>query len=144
MGYRRPRKTYRLKFGEDSGDLNGLEAVFGELSIDQLLRLVGTASGLAGEADIPAKLEKAEQLFAEMAKGLHSWNLEDDDGTPVPASYEGVAAQGLEFTTAIVTAWIEAMSSVDIPLPPSSNGGQRSAEEESSLQLASLSKSLPS
>lgn len=142
MGYKRPVKTYKLNFTE--GDLAGLQAVFKELSIDQLLRLVRLASGLTGAQPIDVKLERAEQLFAEMAKGLISWNLEDDGDVPVPPTYDGIAAQGLEFTTEIVTAWIEAMSSVDNPLPQSSDDGQRSAEQESSLQLASLSQSPPS
>jgi hypothetical protein len=146
VGYKRPRKTYKLNFTE--GDLAGLHAVFGELSIDQMLnlvRLAKTARGLGGDDPLDVQLERAQdlaaQLFTEVAKGLVSWDLENDDDTPVPTDYEGVAAQGIEFITEIVVAWIEAMSSVDTPLPESSNGGQPSAELESSLQLASLSES---
>jgi hypothetical protein len=149
MGYKRPRKTYKeLNF---TGDLAGLHAVFRELSIDQMLRLVRLASsarGLTGDDPLDVKLERAQtlgaDLFTEVAKGLISWDLEDDDDTPVPVTYEGIAAQGIEFITEIVVAWIEAMSSVDTPLQQSSNGGQPSAELESSLQLASLSASPPS
>jgi hypothetical protein len=138
MGYKRPK--FRLKFERE--DMAGLEVTVRGLSVDGLLKLIRLADGLKGDGSITAKLETASQLFDAMAGSLVSWNLEDDDG-PVAADRDGIAAQDLGFLLGIVYPWIEAVASVDTPLPQGSASGQPSAAE-STLGLAESSQSLPS
>lgn len=140
-GYKRPQKKFRLKFADD--DMAGLEVAVRRLSFDGLLGLIRLADGLKGDGSILAKLERTEKLFTVMARGIVSWNLLDDDGAPVPVTRDGIGAQDLGFLLQIVYPWIEAVASVDSPLPQSSANGQQSAAE-STLGLAGSSQSLPS
>ncbi len=47
---------------------------------------------------------------------LQSWNLENDDGTPVPADGEGMLQIPLDFATLIITQWVDTVSDVPDPL----------------------------
>lgn len=134
MGYRRARKTYRLKF--EDPDMEGLEVLAHSLALGDFLRVASMAG------DVSAQAANADGLFKEFAKALESWNVEDELGVPVPATYEGVCTQEFDFVLAIVTAWMEAMSAVKPPLPGASNNG--ATFPEGSLPMASLSPSLSS
>lgn len=63
------------------------------------------------------------ELLDELAGGILSWNLQDEDDEDVPATREGLLAQDLPFVMAIVRAWTMAGSGVAPPLPDDSNSG---------------------
>jgi hypothetical protein len=112
MGYRKQPKQYRLTF-EDPG-YAGLEIVMGSLTVGEYTdMLAATQADGADQAGLMAKM---------MAGKLISWNLEDEFGNPVEASYEGVEGQELDFIQQIVVAWMTAIASVPPPLPAGSNG----------------------
>ena len=171
--YQHKPKLYTLRFE----DHPGFEVVMRGLSINAFMgvaRMAGklTGAGLAqleGE-QLKEALGAADSLFATFARALRSWNLDDEDGRPVPAVYgictesgkpklagnrckahaeqesdcefEGVIGQDLDFVLEITLAWMDAIASVDTPLPsPASSPG---TSQESSLQLASSSQSLSS
>jgi hypothetical protein len=136
------RKTYKLKWPEGH-ELHGLEVVTKGLSVEKTFELASLAAGLAAENTTEEKVATANRLFAGFASRLVSWNLEDDDDTPVPATLEGVQDQDMQFMIGLVTTWIDAVSSVDTPLPGGSANGQ-SAAPEASLPTESLSPSLQS
>lgn len=146
MGYKRKLKLYNLKFE----DHPGLEVTMKGLSIDGFMSLARQAAGMQGR-DLAAmegpELEKAmdqiDGLFTRFAKSLKTWNLEDDDdGYPVPATLEGVRSQDLGFILEIIMAWMDAIASVDTPLPQPANGHGIFPEE--SIPMEPLSASLPS
>lgn len=139
-GYRRKAKLYTLKWAEGH-ELHGLEVTCKGLTVERMLSLVSLAAGLQG-GDVAGKLGEAEKLFRSFARCLVGWNLEDEDGAPVPATYDGIAAQDLDFVTGLVTTWIDAVASVGSPLPPSSDGGPPSAPALS-MPMEPLSPSLP-
>jgi len=120
MGYRRSPKAYRLKF--EDPDLAGLEVTARSLPLGDFLKVAELAGTGAGNG-----MKSAGQLFAAFASALVEWNLEDDDGQPVPATLEGVHSQELDFMMTVVMAWIQAMSAVDTPLPGGSPNGVPSA-----------------
>src|SRR5215510_14389149 len=84
--------------------------------------------------------EDVEELFMALADALVDWNLEDENGNPVPATVEGLYAQDLDFAQRIVWAWIDAVSGVDAPLEPSSPSG--GPFPEASIPMEPLSVSL--
>lgn len=143
MGYKPKRTLYRLHF--DNPDLEGLEVVTRSVSMDGLVKLLGLADGMdaADERQLTAedagKMEELLRLFARM---LVEWNVEDDDGTPVPANYEGLASQDFTFVLEIITAAGQGLMQAPPPLPGGS-GPAGSAPPES-LSLASSSSVLPS
>lgn len=152
MGYRAKPRVFRLEFE----DRDGLEVRAESRSLGELLRLgddaLERAAGL--DADTLMKMGAgalSREATAVMAAGLESflgavvsWNLEYTDGTPVPATVEGVMAladPGLVFE--MVTGWQSALQAVSSgPLPQTSNGGNPSVEV--SIPMAPLSASLPS
>ena len=135
MGYRRPAKAYRLKFADE--DMAGLEVTARSLPIGEFLKLTELAS--LGD-DPKAATSGMTDMFRVLAGSLISWNLEDEDGKPVPASYEGIVGQDFDFVMKIVTAWMEAMSAVAPPLPNGSSNGTGSGLELS-MPMAPLSPS---
>lgn len=143
-GYERAPKLYTLKFE----DHPGFEVTMKGLSIDgflQLTRLAGKFAGVRLQALTGADLEEAlaviETLFIKFAKSLRQWNL-IEQGEPVPATVEGVRSQDFDFILEITLAWMDAIASVDTPLPPPASSPGSS--QDLSLPMEPLSPSLPS
>lgn len=140
MGFKPPRKVYRLLFADE--DMAGLEVRARSMRLGQMMELLD----LMELADRPLTAEdkpKVHQLFATFAKALVSWNVEDDEedgGQPVPATLDGLYSQEQGFVIAIIKAWTEAVAAVPPPLPQPSSGGVPSALE-ASIPMAPLSPS---
>lgn len=135
MGYKRGGRRHTLTWAEGS-ELHGLVVQVKSLSVEGLLQLAGLAAKLTAPDVTPAEqAAQAPALFAEFSKRLVQWNLEEDDGTPVPATAEGVAAQDFEFVLQIVLAWMEAVASVGSPLP---NGSQTAPPPGLSIPMEPL------
>jgi hypothetical protein len=166
-GFKRARKTYRLRFAEGS-ELAGLEMVAGSLPLGEFLELTELA-----DIDVhnPADLAKVGVLFKSFATALKSWNLEQDlcrahrqpeckhcgcpdhgelvceDCSftalvvtgPVPPTLEGVKSQDYEFMLEVIGEWMTAIGGVPAPLGQRSAGGVPSVV--ASLPMAPLSPS---
>lgn len=111
MGYTKPTTVYLLKFD----DRDGLEVRAASVPLGRLLDLTEQAERLkAGDAK---SVDEAKELFELFASSLRSWNLEEDDGSPVPADLSGVRGLEFGFAAEILTAWFEAVGgSVPGPL----------------------------
>jgi hypothetical protein len=101
-GYRRQPKTYVLKFE----DYPGLEIAARSVSIEELLIILELADTMTAS---PGK-KQVEELFGWFAKRLIGWNLEDEDGKPVPATLKGLLGEDFDFGMAVVMAWVQAIS----------------------------------
>lgn len=125
MGYKREPKLYRLKFAD--GDFEGLEVTLRGLNTGQFLEMSKLAKSVsADKANVD--MDAAELMFRNVAHALVEWNLEDWNGDPVPATYEGVTSQDLDLNMKIITEWVGAMAAVDTPLPVGSSSGAISPE----------------
>lgn len=136
-GYQRKRKVYKLIFADE--EMNGLEVRCTSVSIDTMMRLTALA-GLASKSLAEYSVEDLENVnlvFEVFAEALISWNLEDEDGSPVPATLEGVKAQDIDFLNVIITAWMERVAGISGPLAPASTVGSRSLE--ASMPMETLS-----
>jgi hypothetical protein len=125
MGFRPEKKVFRLKF-EDS-ELEGLEVMAGGTTTGEMLDLQDA--------------EKGQVAFAieMLGKRLISWNLEEEDGTPVPANADGLRSQDPDFVRAIIAAWTEAIGGVEAPLRAGSDSGETSLA--ASIPMEPLSQS---
>lgn len=139
MGQGFKRKTYKLKWPEGH-QLHGLEVVTKGLSLEKTFELASMAKGIGAEAGTDGKVKIAGELIAGFAPRLVSWNLEEEDGTPVPTTPEAIAEQDMPLVLGVITDWIDAVSSVDIPLASGSKSGPPEAPE-ASLPTESLSPS---
>jgi hypothetical protein len=133
MGYKPKRKIYNLDF--TGTDHEGLRVSIRGLNTGQYMDLFEAKT----EAEAGGETNK---LLTIMAGQLVSWNVEDDDDTPVPATLDGIKTQDLDFNLAVVNAWTTAMAGVPAPLEqPSTDGGP---SLEASIPVEILSPSLAS
>lgn len=130
MGYRPVDTEYELQFADPK--FRGLKVVCGSLSVSALLDLMRLARAATEDP------EAAVKLFSTFSDSLVEWNLEDSHG-PVPATFEGVCSQKLDFILTIIKTWQEAHTEVAPPLPEGSNSGGP-APEALMRELASLSR----
>ena len=108
-GFRLPEKTARINF--EGTDYDGAEIrVLLSVTFGKFIALRESAQG--------EDQETMARLFGEDV--LMDWNLEDDDGTPIPADGDGMLAIPLELTNLVVQYWVEAVAGVASPLPPAS------------------------
>jgi hypothetical protein len=144
MGYK--RKLYVLKWPEGH-ELHGLEVTTKGLPVKKLFQLVQLSGQLTGDTDAETKVGVADELFKGFAERLVSWNLEDDDDAPVPATLEGVSDQDMDFMVGLIMTWMDAVASVDIPLPGASPDGattETTPDLAASIPVETLSPSPPS
>jgi hypothetical protein len=134
MGYRKKNKNVVLKFAEDH-DLYGLEVRLRGMNIGEYLAFTGYDGGDG---------ETVAGLIKRFGEHLMSWNLEEEDGSDVPATPEAVGAQDHELILALANAWTDALAGVHKadPLQESSPSGGPSPEV--SIPMEPLSENLAS
>ena len=144
-GFKVPRKTARLQFeGEEFEGCEiilALDLTFGAQA--HLAKLQAASEKAketdATEADSTEATQQLMEFFSENC--IQSWNLEDDDGKPLPLTSATFAAFPSWFGLLILNGWTAAVneaSEVSAPLDESSRNG-RSSQEESELMEASSS-----
>jgi hypothetical protein len=131
QGYRRERTLYALKF--EDPEFEGLEIKAKSLPMREFFELQKF------QAEAESSPEAAEQVIRRMAEVLVSWNLEDEEGQPVPATYEGLADQDMSFVLPVFYAWMDAVASVPNRSRGTSNGSGTSVE--GSIEMEPLSPS---
>ena len=127
MGYKPKIKGRKLTFSDDD-DLAGLEVIVRNPSIGQLMEL----DGIGDIGDKPSKAD-LEAIFRAFASLLKSWNVEAEDGTPVPCTYEGVLSQDPDFMFSIIGALKTEVTAPDPTLPAGS--GSTPAGQERDLEM---------
>lgn len=138
MGYKRRPKQYRLKF--EGEEYEGLTVLMTSLSVDEFIGVTELANKLISNEQDAGDVGR---LFDVMAEKIIEWNLEEDDGRPVPHTPEQLRKEDFDFIMAIQMSWMGAMASVPGPLPNGSSSGATSPEDMTT-ELEKLSRSLPS
>lgn len=142
MGFKVNRKGYRLTFADGSA-LDGATIVMGSLTVDELLALGETAeaagAAVAAAGTSTSELEAMQNLKVLIADKLISWDLEEEDGTPIPADMAGVGSLEVEWLMLLVAAWTGALSAVDPSLGKESPSGAISLEASIPMEVNSPS-----
>jgi len=108
-GFRIPEQTAHITFADT--DYDGAEMwVRLNVSFAHYLALRDSAQG--------EDQERMTRLFGENV--LMSWNLEDNDGEPIPANGDGMPAIPLELTNLVLQHWVEEVAGVPAPLAETS------------------------
>jgi hypothetical protein len=131
MGYKPDRKVFKLVFDDPSMD--GLEVKATSLDIGALFKVTEIRSKKILTQD------DVEEMFSAFANALRSWNVEDDDGNPVPTDLAGIYSQELTFIQTIIWAWVDAITGVSDELGKESGSGE--TFPEGSLPMEPLSES---
>ncbi len=98
-GFRPARAPFKLDF--DITEYAGLQISVRPVPMSVMLDV--TASATTSDA------QAFRHIAATLAYALESWNVEDDDGHPVPADLDGLMSQDPRFVTAVIRAWTDAM-----------------------------------
>ena len=80
---------------------------------------------------------RVAELFGDHA--LIDWNLEDDDGNPVPANAEGMTMIPVELVNLMVGNWAEAVSDIPDPLEKISSDISTLAQLSTAMESPSAS-----
>lgn len=123
MGFKLVRKGYALKFA-DGSPLDGATVVMSGLSVGQVVKAREQMRAAQGDQGPEAKADGILQTLATLAENLVSWDLEEEDETPIPANEDGVMSLELPVAFSIFHAWMGAVSTVDTPLPNASSDGE--------------------
>lgn len=109
MGFRRQRKVYVLDFSDT--EYEGLEVRVSGLTTGEYLDFVG----LSAPGDDSAAADETSEMLRMLSRHLVSWNLEDEEGEPVPMTFDGLKSNDMRMNMLIVEAWTGALA--DVPEP---------------------------
>ena len=137
MGYQPDIPQYTLDFTGTPDE--GLHLVMSSVTVAQWNEMLAAA---VGGPITEETLKGNARVLERFAGAIVSWDLESAQGSPVPATLDGVASQERSFISRLVTAWQKTLIGADNPLPGRSPAGGTSPEE-ASLQLAGASQSPP-
>ncbi len=124
MGYVPRRTQYKLDFSQTEYD--GLEVVTRSASMATLLGILELADEAEQATSGKEGLAKLDQLFGLFEGVLVSWNVESEDGKPVPASKAGLLTQDSAFTLAVIQMWAREMTQAPPTSPTASGSGATS------------------
>lgn len=120
-GFTPERTLYRLNFQD--AQYHGLVVEMTGLRIGVFMEIAEL-----GELDATrlrrADMAKVLRVFEIFADGLHSWNVLDEHGEPVPTTIEGVRTQEFPFIQMLLEQWMEAIGGVPDPLGQPSAAGK--------------------
>ena len=140
MGFLAPRRTYSLEFEGDEFD--GLIVKVRPPTVGEALDNMDLAWMTDDTLTEKDRLDRLHSLYALFSTRLVSWNVEDETGTPVPATLDGLLTLDNDFGIRIVRSWLFETSMVPRPLDTGSPSGVPSVElsipmDETSDALAS-------
>jgi hypothetical protein len=135
VGYTAKVKTYLVRFDEGH-EYHGAEARLSGMTYGEWEQVTGL-DGSEGETNGAASVRR-------FVDHLVSWNLEDEDGKPLPKTMDAVKALDHDLVAALNNAWIQTLIGVHAadPLPENSTSGEPSLVE--SVPMEALSESLAS
>jgi hypothetical protein len=136
MGYTPKKKQYKLVFADP--DMNGLEVYMNSVPVGVMLQIDDLSSSI-NVSDSGSTSGKFRELLEIVASALVSWNIEGDDGTAVPADFDGLSTLETQFVMEIIAAWSQAVAGVTGPLEKGSTSG--GTFPEASLPMEPLSPS---
>lgn len=139
MGFKAKATILKLKFVDE--EYEGLE-------IRAKSPSMGTFLEIAELADVDVTSADAEdvaavlKLFEHFIDSVKDWNLEDDDGVPVPKTVDGLKSLDIDFVMDLVGAWMDGLKGLSPGLPQPSGSGQPSLE--ASIPMEDWSQNLKS
>lgn len=116
MGYRKKSTVHTLEFKQYEGlvvRMKGLK--IGKMR--RVLRALGDDNKDTGAL--------VDEMATFVVEGLVSWNLEDENGTPLPADREQVEDLEFDMLTEILSTWLERLTGPDDDLGKGSSSGEK-------------------
>ncbi|MFE1192934.1 hypothetical protein ACFW6E_09050 [Streptomyces olivaceoviridis] len=135
MAFKVKPKTYLIRFAEGH-EFHGAEARLRGMNLGEYMEATGQDGG-DGDTEAGAAINR-------FLGHLISWNLETEDGQPIPTTKDSVTLVDHDLVVALNNAWIDQLLGVHKadPLPESSPSGEPSPV--ASIPMEALSPSLAS
>jgi len=121
-GFSPKKSSYKIVFADPNDDLLGLEITVREFTIGELRSLMRVQGAISSE-QVGVKTETALEVFDFFGKSLISWNIVDENNSPVPANAEGLDYLGLASVIKIINVWMEEVAQISTPLDHRLNNG---------------------
>lgn len=116
-GYRKIPRIYTLKF---DNEFEGLEVRLKSIKIGEMRRMLRLI-----DADEDNTTEVLDGMVALISKGLVSWNLLEEDGSPTPATAEEVDELDFDLLKTILDEWLDQVSGPGEDLGKDSPSGEK-------------------
>lgn len=136
MGFKAKATILKLKFVDE--EYEGLEIRAKSPSMGSFLEIAEIADVDVGSADAE-EVAAVLKLFEHFIGSVVDWNLEDDDGVPIPKTVDGLKTLDIDFVMDIVGAWMDGVKGLSPGLPQPSGSGPPSPE--ASIPMEALSPS---
>lgn len=104
MGYIKVPRIYDLEF---EGDREGLVVRMKGIKFGKVRRLL---SVLGGDQDADLSDEDIETVFSELLDNIVSWNMEDEEGVPIPVTRESLEDEEFRDILDIFGKWLEVLT----------------------------------
>lgn len=116
-GYRKIPRIYTLKFDKE---FEGLEVRLKSIKIGEMRRMLRLI-----DSDEDNTTEVLDGMVALISKGLVSWNLLEEDGSPTPATAEEVDELDFDLLKTILDEWLDQVSGPGEDLGKDSLSGEK-------------------
>ncbi len=143
MGFKAKKKLYLLDF--QGTNLEGLEIYVRGASLGRMLDLTNLATlgqDIKSGGFSSQDLDSIKEIFSLFIEKVDRWNLEDEDGNPVPVSYEAFMDLDPGDAMQAITAWQSAILEVPAPLEQKSSGGKRWVGEPIPMEVPPANQQL--
>lgn len=138
MAYRAKSKVRQIVFTDDH-EFAGLHMTVRGVSIGKFLRLLSMAE-IKSKVPTEEELQRLRDFYGYFADALVDWDMEDEDGNPVPPTAEGVSSLDFELVTKLVMEYADAIAGVSAPLGESSTSGGTFQEQSLPMEVRSESR----
>lgn len=122
MAYRKKTKRVEVSLkGHHNPEFHEVTAIARGRTLQEYLELVGYIEAADDERS------GAVRQLEKFAESLLEWNIQEEDGTPTPATRDEFFSLDPDLGLALATEWLEILGGkVDAPLPQSSPDGEPS------------------
>lgn len=111
-GYKRERRIFVLEFADPQYE--GLVVKVRSIPIREWKHLLT----LDSESDDPQiRLTSINQMMYAFSEALVFWNMEDDEGNPLPTTLEYLESEDSDFVMSLIMQWMAAVAKVDDASP---------------------------
>lgn len=118
MGFRMERTVYDLPF--EGTALEGLKITVRAMTMEQRMRVFFDL-GVTKEDSVEVARAKQDERYALFIGHIVSWNIEDENGEPVPVTIEDLFRVAEPEQVGTITGiWSSGRTSVPAPLEPAS------------------------
>lgn len=117
MGYRKVPIIHTLEF---EGQYKGLIVRMKSLKIGEMRKVLRLVND---DDEKDNSIETLDAMVALIAKGLVSWNLEEEDGAPIGPSLDAVDDLEFDLLQEILSKWLDQISGPDEELGKGSSDG---------------------